>query len=48
LAVQEVGHTATEVAMQLGISQASVSISVKRCEKIVMAEKLKFVVDRKL
>ena len=44
-AVRELGFTATEVSRRLGVSQPSVSISVKRGEKIAMAEKLKLVGD---
>ncbi|MDB4442555.1 transposase [bacterium] len=43
--VRELGFTATEVSRRLGVSQPSVSISVKRGEKIAMAEKLKLVGD---
>jgi len=42
-AVRELGFTATEVSRRLGVSQPSVSISVKRGEKILMSEKLKLV-----
>jgi len=42
-AVRELGFTATEVSRRLGVSQPSVSISVKRGEKIAMSEKLKLV-----
>ena len=42
-AVRELGITATEVSKRLGVSQPSVSISVKRGEKIVAAQKLKLV-----
>jgi hypothetical protein len=42
-AVRELGITATEVSKWLGVSQPSVSISVKRGEKIAAAEKLKLV-----
>ena len=44
-AVRELGFTATEVSRRLGVSQPSVSISVKRGEKIVMSEKLKLIGD---
>ena len=44
-AVRELGFTATEVSRRLGVSQPSVSISVKRGEKIAMSEKLKLVGD---
>jgi len=44
-AVRELGFTATEVSRRLGVSQPSVSISVKRGEKIVMSEKLKLMGD---
>jgi len=40
-AVRELGMTATEVSRWLGVSQPSVSISVKRGEKIAITEKLK-------
>jgi DNA-binding transcriptional regulator GbsR (MarR family) len=39
------GFTATEVSRRLGVSQPAVSISVKRGEKIAMAEKLKLIGD---
>jgi REP element-mobilizing transposase RayT/DNA-binding CsgD family transcriptional regulator len=42
-AVGELGMTATEVSRRLGVSQPSVSISVKRGEKIATAEKLNLV-----
>jgi REP element-mobilizing transposase RayT len=42
-AVRELGLTATEVSKRLGVSQPSVSISVKRGEKIAAAQKLKLV-----
>jgi hypothetical protein len=42
-AVRELGFTATEVSRRLGVSQPSVSISVKRGEKIVMSEKLELI-----
>jgi len=42
-AVRELGFTATEVSRRLGVSQPSVSISVKRGEKIAISEKLKLV-----
>jgi len=42
-AVRELGITATEVSKRLGVSQPSVSISVKRGEKITAAEKLELV-----
>jgi DNA-binding transcriptional LysR family regulator len=44
-AVRELGLTATEVSRRLGVSQPSVSISVKRGEKIAMAEKMKLIGD---
>jgi len=44
-AVRELGFTATEVSRRLGVSQPSVSISVKRGEKIAMSEKLKLIGD---
>jgi REP element-mobilizing transposase RayT len=42
-AVRELGITATEVSKRLGVSQPSVSISVKRGEKIAATQKLKLV-----
>jgi REP element-mobilizing transposase RayT len=42
-AVRELGFTATEVSRRIGISQPSVSISVKRGEKIAAAENLKLI-----
>ena len=42
-AVRELGLTASEVSRRLGVSQPSVSISVKRGEKIALAEKLELV-----
>jgi hypothetical protein len=47
-AVRKLGFTATEVSRQLGVSQPSVSISVKRGEKIATAGKLKLIEDGKL
>jgi putative transposase len=44
-AVRGLGFTATEVSRRLGVSQPSVSISVKRGEKIAMSEKLKLMGD---
>ena len=42
-AVRKVGFSATELSKKLGISQPSVSISVKRGERIAEAEQLKLV-----
>jgi len=42
-AVSKLGFSATELAKKLGISQPSVSISVKRGEKIARAEQLELV-----
>ena len=39
-AVRELGFTATELSKKLGVSQPSVSISVKRGERIAKAEQL--------
>ena len=39
-AVRQLGHSATEPSKRLGVSQPSVSISVKRGEKIAKAEQL--------
>ena len=39
-AVRELGCSATELSKRLGLSQSSVSISVKRGEKITKSEKL--------
>jgi hypothetical protein len=44
-AVRKVGFSATELSKKLGVSQPSVSISVKRGEKIAKAEKLELVGD---
>jgi hypothetical protein len=42
-AVSKLGFSATELSKKLGISQPSVSISVKRGEKIARAEQLELV-----
>jgi hypothetical protein len=42
-AVRKLGYTATEVARRLGVSQPSVSISVKRGEKIAKVERLNMI-----
>jgi len=42
-AVRKLGFSATELSKKLGISQPSVSISVKRGERIAKAEQLKLV-----
>ena len=47
-AVREQGLSATELSKKLGISQPSVSISVKRGEKIAKYEKLELEKIRKL
>jgi REP element-mobilizing transposase RayT len=47
-AVRKLGFTATEVSRQLGVSQPSVSISVKRGEKIARTGKLKLIQEGKL
>jgi REP element-mobilizing transposase RayT len=47
-AVRKLGFTATEVAKRLGVSQPSVSISVKRGEKIATEGKLKLIQVKKL
>ena len=39
-AVRKLGHSATGLSKRLGVSQPSVSISVKRGEKIAKAEQL--------
>ncbi len=39
-AVRKLGYSATELSKRLGVSQPSVSISVKRGEKIAKAEQL--------
>ncbi len=44
-AVRKLGFSATELSKKLGISQPSVSISVKRGEKIAKAEQLELVED---
>jgi hypothetical protein len=47
-AVRKLGFSATELSKKLGVSQPSVSISVKRGEKIAKAEQLELVEERKL
>ena len=42
-AVRKLGYSATELSRKLGVSQPSVSISVKRGEKIAKARQLKFI-----
>ena len=42
-AVRKLGFSATELSKKLGVSQPSVSISVKRGEKIAKAEQLELV-----
>jgi chromosomal replication initiation ATPase DnaA len=42
-AVRKLGYSATELSKKLGVSQPSVSISVKRGEKIAKAEQLELV-----
>jgi transcriptional regulator len=44
-AVRKLGFSATELSKKLGTSQPSVSISVKRGEKIAKAEQLELVKD---
>ena len=44
-AVRKLGFSATELSKKLGVSQPSVSISVKRGEKIANAEQLDLVDD---
>jgi len=45
-AVRKLGISATELSRKLGLSQPSVSISVKRGEKIAQAEQLELAEDR--
>jgi len=47
-AVRKLGFSATELSKKLGVSQPSVSISVKRGEKIAKARQLKRIKNRKL
>ena len=47
-AVRELGFTATEVSRRLGVSQPSVSISVKRGEKTASTENLMLVENQKV
>ena len=47
-AVRELGFSATAISKKLGISQPSVSISVKRGERIAKSEQMELVDDRKL
>ena len=42
-AVRKLGFSATELSKKLGVSQPSVSISVKRGERIAKAEHLEFI-----
>jgi len=42
-AVRKLGFSATELSKKLGVSQPSVSISVKRGEKIAKARQLKLI-----
>ena len=44
-AVRKLGFSASELSKKLGVSQPSVSISVKRGEKIAKAEQLELVED---
>jgi putative transposase len=44
-AVRKLGFSATELSKMLGVSQPSVSISVKRGEKIAKAEQLELIKD---
>ncbi len=47
-AVRKLGFSATELSKKLGVSQPSVSISVKRGEKIAKAEQIKLEEDYKV
>jgi hypothetical protein len=47
-AVRRLGFSATEISKKLGVSQPSVSISVKRGEKIANAMQLELIEERKL
>jgi putative transposase len=47
-AVRKLGLSATELSKKLGVSQPSVSISVKRGEKIANAMQLELLEERKL
>jgi hypothetical protein len=47
-AVRELGFSATAISKKLGVSQPSVSISVKRGERIAKSEHIELVDDRKL
>jgi len=42
-AVRKLGYSATELSRKLGVSQPSVSISVKRGEKIAKVRQLKLI-----
>jgi DNA-binding MarR family transcriptional regulator len=42
-AVRKLGFSTTELSKKLGVSQPSVSISVKRCEKIAKVRQLKLI-----
>ncbi len=44
-AVRKLGFSATELSVKLGLSQPSVSISVKRGEKIAKTEQLEVIKD---
>ncbi len=44
-AVRKLGFSATELSQKLGVSQPSISISVKRGEKIAKAEQIELVED---
>ncbi len=44
-AVRKLGFSATELSKKLGVSQPSVSISLKRGEKIAKAEQIELVED---
>jgi hypothetical protein len=46
-AVRKLGFSATELSVKLGVSQPSVSISVKRGEKIAQAGQLKLIEEYK-
>ena len=47
-AVRKLGFSATELSTNLGVAQPSVSISVKRGEKIAKAEQIEIVEDYKV
>ena len=47
-AIRELGIPGAAVARQLGLSQPTVSISVKRGEKVAKAKGLKLLMEQKL